>query len=55
MGLFDNLETTPEAPDEEVVIQPRSQTLEEKNLEPETTEEALFVARNTREQIEDEE
>ena len=49
MGLFDNLEVAPETPEEEVILQPKGETLETPTVEPETPEEALFVARNVRE------
>ena len=55
MGLFDNLEAAPETPEEDVVLQPKGETLETPTVEPETPEEALFVARNVREEIETEE
>ena len=55
MGLFDNLEAAPETPEEDVVLQPKGETLETPTVEPETPEEALFVARNVREEIEAEE
>ncbi len=55
MGLFDNLEVAPETPEEDVVLQPKGETLETPTVEPETPEEALFVARNVREEIEAEE
>jgi len=55
MGLFDNLEVAPETPEEEVILQPKGETLETPTVEPETPEEALFVARNVREEIEAEE
>ncbi len=55
MGLFDNLEAAPETPEEDVVLQPQGETLETPTAEPETPEEAIFVARNVREEIEAEE
>jgi hypothetical protein len=55
MGLFDNLEVAPETPEEDVVLRPKGETLETPTVEPETPEEALFVARNVREEIEAEE
>jgi hypothetical protein len=55
MGLFDNLEAAPETPEEDIVLQPQGETLETPTVEPETPEEALFVARNVREEIEEEE
>jgi len=55
MGLFDNLEAAPETPEEDIVLQPKGETLETPTVEPETPEEALFVARNVREEIEAEE
>ena len=55
MGLFDNLESAPETPEEDVVLQPQGETLETPTAEPETPEEAIFVARNVRQEIEAEE
>ena len=55
MGLFDNLEVAPETPEEDVVLQPKGESLETPTVEPETPEEALFVARSVREEIEAEE
>jgi hypothetical protein len=55
MGLFDNLEAAPETPEEDIVLQPKGETLETPTVEPETPEEAIFVARNVREEIETEE
>ena len=55
MGLFDKLEAAPETPEEDVVFQPKGETLETPTVEPETPEEALFVARSVREEIEAEE
>lgn len=55
MGLFDNLEVAPETPEEDVVLQPKGESLETPTVEPETPEEALFVARSVREEIEEEE
>ena len=55
MGLFDNLASTPETPEEDVVLQPKGEPLETPTVDPETPEEAIFVARNVREEIEAEE
>ncbi len=55
MGLFDNLEVAPETPEEDVVLQPKGESLETPTVEPETPEEALFVARSVREEIAEEE
>ena len=55
MGLFDKLEVAPETPEEDVVFQPKGETLETPEVTPETPEEALFVARSVREEIEAEE
>ena len=55
MGLFDDLQKTPELPEENEILQPRGESLETPDVAPETTEEALLVARDTRKNIEQEE
>ena len=55
MGLFDDLQKTPELPEENELLQPRGESLETPDVAPETTEEAILVANNTRKNIEQEE
>ena len=55
MGLFDDLQKTPELPEENEILEPRGESLETPDVAPETIEEAILVARNTRKQVEDEE
>ena len=55
MGLFDDLQKTPELPEENELLQPRGESLETPDVAPETTEEAILVANDTRKNIEQEE
>jgi hypothetical protein len=55
MGLFDELQNTPEVPEDNQLLQSRGESLEAPEVSPETPEEALLVARSGRKAVEQEE
>ena len=56
MGLFDNLNDAPETPEEEAVLKnPTAPSLEAPEVEPETPEEVMLVARTVSKQAQEEE
>ncbi len=55
MGLFDDIQNKPELPDENELLQSRGEPLEAPEVEPETPEEAMLVARASRAKIEEDE
>jgi hypothetical protein len=55
MGLFDELQNTPEVPEDNQLLQSRGESLEAPEAAPETPEEALLVARSGRKAVEQEE
>ena len=51
MGLFDELQNTPEVPEDNQLLEARGESLEAPEVEPETPEEALLVARSCRKAV----